>query len=148
MIHATAVLAIGAINWSRPLHRQLRFHSKAYMCELSSPPLHRAKRTRKPLDFIVFALTFTACRILWLPIIIYQAYQAMNGFHLTSDPLMACLFGFYALQLFWWYKIIRIILSGGEKKKKNDGDKKDSPTQTESVSSSSEYDGKNAKKIN
>jgi len=112
IFHALIVMTIGTTNWIRPLHRQLRFHSKAYFCEFSSPFLHKAQRTRKPLDFILFAIAFTACRIVWIPIIMYQSYQAMNGFHWTSDMLMPCLSAFYALQLWWWFKIIRILIRG------------------------------------
>mmetsp|Transcript_1655 Transcript_1655/g.2342 ORF Transcript_1655/g.2342 Transcript_1655/m.2342 type:complete len:239 (-) Transcript_1655:1843-2559(-) len=133
--HALIVMIIGSTNWIRPLHRQLRFHSKAYVCEFSSPFLHKAQRTRKPLDFILFAIAFTACRIIWFPTIIYQSYQGMNGFHWTSDFLMPCYFAFYALQLFWWYKIIRILIRGRKEDKdgtsKTEGGDEKSSTKTD-----------------
>lgn len=117
--HAFCCVLLGYGNYMRPLHQQLRLNSMAFMCELSSPFLYQAKRTRAPLHFALFALVFTLCRICWIPYIIYTIYAKVGGFHWTTDFIMPMVTGFYALNIYWWSKIVRIIVKKGSKEDVN-----------------------------
>ena len=107
LAHAIFCLVLGISNYTTPLSRQLRMNSKAALCELSNPFMHLAKRTRTPWHFAIFALVFTACRIVWIPFLMMQLIH--HGMERT-DPRLACLGAFYMLNVFWWYKIVKIIL--------------------------------------
>jgi hypothetical protein len=91
----------------------LRMNSKATLCELSSPFMHLAKLTRKPLHFLLFAVVFTLCRMVWLPMLVRQLLQ--KGIALT-DPIQLALLAFYALNIYWYSKILRILMEGSESK--------------------------------
>lgn len=73
--HATCCLFLGRANYVHPACRALRMSSKAALLECSSPFLHFAKRTRQPLHFVLFAVVFTVCRIVWIPILMMQLLQ-------------------------------------------------------------------------
>jgi hypothetical protein len=113
-IHAFLCLSLGITNYSRPLFRELRMNSKANFIETSTFVLHKAKQNRNPVVFCAFAFTFTCCRILWIPVMMHQLYQ--NGI-LWYDVSFLLLIGFYGLNLFWYSKIIGILLKGDEKDK-------------------------------
>ena len=71
--------------------------------------MHLAKRTRKPIHFATFALVFTVCRILWIP---YLAKQMLDHNMELMDPRIVCLGAFYGLNVFWWLKIVKILVTG------------------------------------
>ncbi|CAB9507327.1 expressed unknown protein [Seminavis robusta] len=106
--HAVFCLILGTFNYATPVLRTIRANSKACMFELSSPFLHRAKRTRQPTDFLLFVVVFTCCRIIWIPLIGKQMHEA--GLIFPTDIRQILVVGFYALNLFWYYKMIRIVL--------------------------------------
>ena len=111
-IHAILCLVLGGANYRTPLCRHLRMNSKATLCELSNGFMHLAKRTRTPWHFLTFAVVFTLCRILWIPHLMYDIlHHGMS----PMDPIFICLAAFYGLNVFWWYKIIKIIIKGPSK---------------------------------
>mmetsp|Transcript_14837 Transcript_14837/g.19419 ORF Transcript_14837/g.19419 Transcript_14837/m.19419 type:complete len:232 (+) Transcript_14837:101-796(+) len=110
-LHAIACLIVAPINFTDPIFLKLRMESKATMMELSSPFLHLSQYTRKPLHFVMFFLVFTGCRIIWLPVLMRQLY--LNGLPL-SDPKQMFIVAFYGLNLFWYSKIVRILIQGRE----------------------------------
>jgi hypothetical protein len=87
-------------------------NSKAGLCELSTPFLHLAKLTRRPIHFALFALVFTACRIVWLPMIVHQL-RSQGGLSYIDARVLGVV-AFYALNLYWYYKIILIMITGGK----------------------------------
>ena len=107
--HAIFCLVLGVSNYTTPLSRKLRMNSKASLCELSNGFMHLAKRTRKPIHFATFALVFTVCRILWIP---YLAKQMLDHNMELMDPRIVCLGAFYGLNVFWWLKIVKILVTG------------------------------------
>eukprot|EP00977_Amphora_coffeiformis_P027575 scaffold34621_cov166-Amphora_coffeaeformis.AAC.18 len=116
--HAVTSLFLCLANYFTPLCQELRMTSKAALLEASTPFLYLAKKTRKPEHFGLFALVFTICRILWVP---YMMKQILDGGIGVTDPIFIVLAGFYGLNLFWWYKILRIIVRGSsDASSKND----------------------------
>lgn len=107
--HAVCCLIVGFINWTDPLCVALRMQSKGCLMEFSSPFLHLAKRTRKPFHFAMFAASFTLCRIIWIPMIMRELYSHNV---LLRDPKFLLILAFYGLNVFWYYKILRILLRG------------------------------------
>jgi hypothetical protein len=110
LIHATICLILGMANYTQPTFFILKMNSKATYCELSTPFLHYSKQTRRPLHFILFAIVFTLCRIVWIPILYRQLLTESDGIIITyRHPMMIVLAGFYVLNVVWWMKILRII---------------------------------------
>lgn len=63
LVHAMlSMLLVGGTSM-HPVHRKLRSASKGSMVELSTPFLHRWKRSKARGDFYVFYVLFTLCRI-------------------------------------------------------------------------------------
>jgi hypothetical protein len=120
LMHALFCLTLGLANYVTPLLRVLRMNSKATFCELSNPFLHIAKKTRNPVHFGLFAAVYTLCRIVWLPIMLHQLSTA--GMAWTEPPFLGVL-AFYALNVWWYYKILKILVEGitGKGTKKKEG---------------------------
>ena len=114
IIHAGFCLLLGSFNYATPVLRHLRMNSKAALCESSSPFMHLAKQTRNPMHFVLFAIVYTGCRIVWIPVMVKQLLD--EGLALTN-PIQVALLGFYGLNLFWYAKIIRILVDGSRGKK-------------------------------
>jgi hypothetical protein len=128
--HGAVCLLLGLGNYNVPLLRTLRMNSKASYIESSSIILYQVKQHRKPWLFGLFALTYTCCRIVWIPVMMKQLVVD-NGMEYTN-VIFVLLVVFYVLQIHWWIKIIKIIWKGGgsdgeeeEKKKKDDDDDDD-----------------------
>jgi TLC domain len=127
LFHALCCFFLGLMNYSVPTLRHLRMNSKAAYCELSNPFMHLAKRTRKPVHFLLFAIVFTACRMLWLPIMYYQliSYTPSDDDTLATThmpwyhPSCCILLLFYGLNVYWYMKILQIIVSGDRSEKKD-----------------------------
>lgn len=113
--HAVCCLALCAANYYTPLCQELRMTSKAALLELSNPFMHLAKKTRKPWHFALFAVVYTCCRVVWIPVLMQQVLQ---GGMRWSDPIFLVLTAFYGLNLFWYYKIVRILVRGNEDESK------------------------------
>jgi hypothetical protein len=110
-LHAIFCIVLGIGCYTSPAFRLLRINSKALLCELSSPFMHLAKQTREPLHFIIFALAFFACRIVWLPWFLSD----LRHYDLTWYDFRACfLVAFYGLNVYWFYKILRIIFKAAQ----------------------------------
>ena len=110
LTHGVFCLVLGIFNYTTPVCRELHMNSKAVLLECSNPLMHLARKTRNPLHFAAFAAMFTICRIIWMPILSRQLYLA--GRDSISDPLQLGLGGFYMLNLFWYYKILKILYQG------------------------------------
>ena len=121
LFHALCCFLLGLMNYSVPTLRYLRMNSKAAYCELSNPFMHWAKRTRRPIHFLLFALVFTFCRMLWLPIMYYQLIS-YTGDAVTSlpwyHPSCCVLLLFYGLNVYWYLKILQILWTGGRASEK------------------------------
>jgi hypothetical protein len=107
LFHGIMCFVLGLLNYNVPLLRTLRMNSKATLIETSTFVLHEAKRTKDPLTFLIFAILFTMCRIVWIPLMMKELYE-----HDSHWIILGLLLGFYALQVFWWIKIIKIIIQG------------------------------------
>jgi len=125
-IHAFFCLSLGCGNYMTPVCRALRTNSKACFFELSSPFMNLAQTTRDPLHFAVFFLVFTSCRIIWLPIMMKQLHD--EGLLFMKDIRQILMLGFYGLNLFWYSKMVKIVLknvSGGKGEKDDTAGKDD-----------------------
>jgi hypothetical protein len=109
LIHGVICLGLGLGNYNMPLLRELRMNSKASFIESSTFVLHHAKRTRSPVIFFIFALVFTACRIVWIPLMMKELYEHQVQ---PYDWVFLALAAFYILQVYWWIKIIKILIHG------------------------------------
>ena len=72
ILHALFCIVLGMGCYTSPVFRALRINSKALLCEISSPFLHLAKQTRVPHHFLLFAIVFGLCRIVWLPLFLSE----------------------------------------------------------------------------
>lgn len=108
-MHAICCLLLCMANYFTPLCQELRMTSKAALLEISNPFMHLAKKTRQPTHFLLFAVVYTVCRVVWLPVMMMQLYSRGMA---VSDPIIVILTAFYGLNLFWYYKIVRILLRG------------------------------------
>jgi len=95
-------------------------NSKASYIETSSIILFQVKRYRKPWLFGVFAIVYTICRIVWMPVMVKDLRN--HGMEWTH-PVMIGLCLFYCLNIHWYIKIIKIAINGDGKK--DDGDDND-----------------------
>ena len=114
-IHATLCLCLGYYNFTHPVLFQVRSNSCASFIELSTPIFQLVKYKRTPVLFVLFAISFTLCRIIWVPCIGYYVYS--NGVTITELPMLL-LFGFYCLNWYWYSKILKILWTGGGGEKK------------------------------
>lgn len=110
--HGAVCLLLGIANYNIPLLRELRMNSKASYIETSSVILYQVKQNRKPWLFVLFAVTYTCCRIVWIPFMMKELLD--NGMEYTNF-IFILLVLFYILQIHWWIKILKILASGGEK---------------------------------
>lgn len=109
-LHALFCLSLGLCNYNSSVFYILRMNSKASLLELSTPMMHIAKKTKNPIHFLLFAIIFTICRIIWIPILYYQCITIGNL--LYYDIRLLCLIAFYILNLYWYYKILKILYNG------------------------------------
>lgn len=122
LLHGLLCFGLGMANYSNPLCRHLRTNSKAALCELSNPFMHYAKRTRQPLPFLLFVLVYTACRIVWIPVMMQQCRNA--GMEWTH-PILLAVVGFYGLNWYWYIKMGKILIEGLFLKKEESTDSHD-----------------------
>jgi TLC domain len=120
LFHAVCCFVLGAMNYTVPTLRLLRMNSKASYCELSNPFMHWAKRTRNPYHFLLFAIVFTCCRIIWLPIMYYQLISYRGDTMLPwYHPSCCVLVAFYGLNVYWYSKILHILFTGASTTDRN-----------------------------
>lgn len=115
IFHGAICLGLGLCNYRVPLLMQLRMNSKAVFIETSSILLYQVKQYRHPVLFGIFALTYTLCRIVWIP---FMGKELLDHGMEWKDPIFLALIIFYGLQVHWWIKILQILINGGESKKK------------------------------
>jgi hypothetical protein len=117
LAHGVFCFLFGYANYNVPILRMMRMNSKATFCEFSNPFMHLAKKTRDPFHFLLFAIVFTLCRIVWLPILYFQCIE--SGHMTYTSPWLMLLVAFYGLNWMWYVKILKILYDGlfGNKKK-------------------------------
>ncbi len=118
IMHGVIAFALSLGNYNIPLLRSLRMNSKASFIETSSLVLPYVKKYRKPWLFGIFALVYTGCRMIWIPRMIKDLLD--NGMK-PSHPSVIGISLFYCLNIYWYIKIIKILIYGpGEKKEDKD----------------------------
>jgi hypothetical protein len=122
--HGVVCLCLGVANYNIPLLRELRMNSKATYIETSSILLYQVKQYRKPWLFLVFAITYTCCRILWIP---YMMKELLDNGMKYTHIIFILLVIFYLLQIHWWIKILKILITGD----RTDANSKDMKTKKE-----------------
>mmetsp|Transcript_4263 Transcript_4263/g.8999 ORF Transcript_4263/g.8999 Transcript_4263/m.8999 type:complete len:228 (-) Transcript_4263:96-779(-) len=110
-IHSVVSIVIAAKGYFDPALRGARLASRGFLIELSSPQLHVWQRSKKKVDFVAFFLLFTACRIVWIPLVLIRVIDAIG--HKNIGVLTIVLL--YVLQLGWWFKMIPMLLNYKEK---------------------------------
>ena len=109
ILHGAICLGLGLCNYHVPLLFRLRMNSKAVFIESSSILLYQVKQNRNPVLFSFFALNYTLCRIVWIPIMGKQLLaEGLKWYH----PIILVLGAFYGLQVHWWIKILKILKEG------------------------------------
>lgn len=135
-LHALLCFGLGCTNYSLPPCRRLRMNSQATFLECSNPWMHWSKQTRKPTIFAIFAIVYTLCRIVWIPVLMYQLmHDHHHQYHhhhpydhrppsIDHDddyyyyyyyyyPMIQITLGiFYALNWYWYAKILKILWKG------------------------------------
>jgi len=106
LVHAVLSIGICVFAMREPRYLVLRAVSCGGLTELSSYPLHQWQRSKSKQDFVVFAISFTACRVLWIPYFLPRVYKEM-GFGI---PVIAGI-GLFLLNFAWWFKIVHILLN-------------------------------------
>jgi len=119
--HALFCLVLGVANRNLLVCQALQTNSKAALLELSNPFMHLAKKTRQPWHFALFALVFTLCRMVWLPVVFYQVavHPPLDDLWIRRIVLTALAL-FYGLNCMWYYKIVRILVTGGKSEKQKE----------------------------
>jgi hypothetical protein len=107
--HGLSCAILGLCNYNVPLLTLLRMNSRATFIEASSVLLYQVKQNRKPWLFFLFAVVYTACRIVWIPLMGKLLLE--NGMEPTH-PIFLLLVAFYMLQIHWWIKIVAILIRG------------------------------------
>lgn len=108
IIHAALGLSTLTGCYMTPIHQELRSASKGMMIEISTPFLYLWKKTKKKSHFILLAMTFTGCRIIWLSIYLYQMYRNES---IPSDFIYISSFLLLPLQVVWWFKLMALLLN-------------------------------------
>jgi hypothetical protein len=111
ILHGAICLGLGLCNYNIPLLMRLRMNSKAVFIESSSILLYQVKQNRNPTLFVVFAMAYTACRIIWIPI---MGKQLLDEGLTWNHPILLALMAFYGLQVHWWIKILKILFKGAD----------------------------------
>lgn len=118
VIHALLALGICAsCNASSLHHDVLRTVSRGAWVELSTPALHRWYATKKKRDYALYFGLFTACRMIWIPRLLFKIQQACTNRWLWM--LGACL---YILQIAWYVNMIKIFWRYDEEMAKGSSD--------------------------
>ena len=114
IVHAVCCLLLGYGNYTLPLLRSLRMNSQATYIELSGLLLPYVKQYKKAWLFILFAVVFTGCRIIWIPLLAQQLvhHEKEEGGLAYTHPVMLAMGVFYCLNLYWYVGILRIIMTG------------------------------------
>lgn len=115
--HAVGCIFFGLVNYNTDVSLRLRLNSKAVLMELSTPLLYLSKKTKRPIHFVLFAVAFTCCRIIWLPIMIKQTLD--DGVLPWNDFRIVAMVTFYCLNLYWYTKILKIIITGKSSSRPN-----------------------------
>lgn len=105
-IHAVLGILINMVCHYSGMHYEMRSASKGLLVELSTPLYYWWKNTKKKSVYILFVVIFFACRILWLPIVIWKTYLEIGPFHWLMKLLSTTL---CILQGFFFEKMVRIL---------------------------------------
>jgi len=104
-------LHIGAHSFPYPRHHT------------AQPFLNHWKNTKSYKSFIIFFISFTLCRIIWVPYFVYSTYVIqLKG---DIDWLIWPSVLFYILQLVFYIKMCGMVVNYKEKKKGEEEKKKE-----------------------
>mmetsp|Transcript_15452 Transcript_15452/g.25766 ORF Transcript_15452/g.25766 Transcript_15452/m.25766 type:complete len:276 (-) Transcript_15452:104-931(-) len=103
--HGAISLFLNITTEQSSQHAHLRFLSRGYLTEFSTPFLNRWKRTHTKRDYVLFFVAFTGCRVIWVP---WFAWEMKNLLGADYIFFGSCLF--YIIQMVWYSKMIPILL--------------------------------------
>ena len=103
--HGAISLFLNIVTEQSSQHAKLRFLSRGYLTEFSTPFLNRWKRTHTKRDYVLFFVAFTCCRILWVPWFVWEMKSLLGADYIYYGSLF-----FYLIQLVWYFKMIPILL--------------------------------------
>jgi len=106
LIHSVISLALNLMSGLSGVHRQLRSTSKGFFAEVSTPFLNQWKKTKTKRDFIIFFISFTLCRIIWVPFFLYKTYAIYLK---RTDFILYPSILFVMLQLAWYVKMCTMV---------------------------------------
>ena len=104
-LHAVLSMAMSLGVYADPEMRALRLSSRGYLVEISNLMLHRWVLTKKKQDFAIFVALFTACRIVWFPMvmnILGENFGYQTWLFATSTV-------FYLMNVVWWLKMLNML---------------------------------------
>ena len=116
-LHALLCLVMGFYGVTVPIVLSTRTPSKLSFVEISNPFRYMARKTKKVSHSALFFLVYTLCRIVYIPFIIDSLRNV--GMQWTAGPMIVtCVV--YGLQLWWWYKMWRIVIKTARGKASRD----------------------------
>ena len=122
--HGAISLFLNIVTEQSSRHAKLRFLSRGYLTEFSTPFLNRWKRTHTKRDYVLFFVAFTCCRIIWVPWFVWEMKSLLGEDYIYYGSCF-----FYLIQLVWYSKMIPILLHykvpDEMKRYKKQGKKKD-----------------------
>jgi len=115
-IHAVVSIGLIVFTQTSPVHKELMSVSKGFLCELSTPSLHRWRTTKAKSDFVIFLGIFTCCRMIWVPFFLSGTWGRIKD-SATWDKVAFYLgWIFYVLQLVWYAKMVNMLMNYKESK--------------------------------
>ena len=103
--HGAISLFLNIVTEQSSQHAKLRFLSRGFLTEFSTPFLNRWKRTHTKRDYVLFFVAFTCCRIIWVPWFVWEMKSLLGGDYIFYGSCF-----FYLIQLVWYSKMIPILL--------------------------------------
>lgn len=101
--HGAISLFLNIMSEQSSQHARLRLLSRGYLTEFSTPFLNRWKRTHTKRDYVLFFVAFTACRMIWVPLFVWEMKTLLGADYIFVG---SCLF--YMIQLGFYSKMIPI----------------------------------------
>lgn len=105
LAHGAISLFLNIVTEKSSQHAQLRFLSRGYLTECSTPFLNRWKRTHTRRDYVLFFVAFTCCRIIWVPWFVWEMKRLLGADFIFYGSVF-----FYVIQIVWYSKMIPILL--------------------------------------
>lgn len=115
-IHQWGIYLLKCMISHTSLFNTLVIHHRIYIAQ---PFLNYWKKSKSYPSFLTFFISFTVCRMIWVPYFIYNTY--IIQLHGDIDILIWPSVLFYVLQAVWYIKMCGMVVNykeGGDKKKK------------------------------